>query len=245
MHALLDGDIVAYRSAASAENEPVEVALIRTDKFIQDILYKTSAESFKCYLSGSTNFRKEIYPLYKANRIQPKPIHLEACRELLCVDYNASITDGHEADDELGMAQRSNTIICSIDKDLLQIPGSHYNIVKEEFSEIGEFEGLVNFYTQMLVGDKSDNIEGIRGIGPVKARKYLEGCQSELELFDTVQNLYSDDYRLLMNGQLLWIWRTYKGIWQPPKNILIGQNQYKHVEEVKSEFTPMMQEAAD
>jgi hypothetical protein len=41
MIALIDGDIVAYVNAASAENDPKEIALLRADKFLRDILETT------------------------------------------------------------------------------------------------------------------------------------------------------------------------------------------------------------
>ena len=243
MLALLDGDIIGYRCAASAENDPVEIALIRTDRLLQDILHETGASSFKCYLTGSSNFRKELFPDYKANRKQPRPTHLEACRQFLCKEYGAVITDGHEADDELGINQLSweelsrtldgennptygtvigNSIICSIDKDLLQIPGRHYNFVKKEFKEVLYIDGIRHFYAQMLIGDRSDNVTGVEGIGEKKAAKLLNSITNEEEMFDCVRELYKDDYRFLLNGQLLWIWREYKGIWQPIKSLSIG-----------------------
>lgn len=222
MLALLDGDIIGYRCAASAENDPVEIALIRTDKLLQDILHETGASSFKCYLTGSSNFRKELFPDYKANRKQPRPTHLEACRQFLCKEYGAVITDGHEADDELGINQTEDSITCSIDKDLLQIPGRHYNFVKKEFKEVLYIDGIRHFYAQMLIGDRSDNVTGVEGIGEKKAAKLLNSLTNEEEMFDCVRELYKDDYRFLLNGQLLWIWREYKGIWQPIKSLSIG-----------------------
>lgn len=222
MLALLDGDIIGYRCAASAENDPVEIALIRTDKLLQDILHETGASSFKCYLTGSSNFRKELFPDYKANRKQPRPTHLEACRQFLCKEYGAVITDGHEADDELGINQTEDSITCSIDKDLLQIPGRHYNFVKKEFKEVLYIDGIRHFYAQMLIGDRSDNVTGVEGIGEKKAAKLLNSITNEEEMFDCVRELYKDDYRFLLNGQLLWIWREYKGIWQPIKSLSIG-----------------------
>ena len=222
MLALLDGDIIGYRCAASAENDPVEIALIRTDKLLQDILHETGASSFKCYLTGSSNFRKELFPDYKANRKQPRPTHLEACRQFLCKEYGAVITDGHEADDELGINQTEESITCSIDKDLLQIPGRHYNFVKREFKEVLYIDGIRHFYAQMLIGDRSDNVTGVEGIGEKKAAKLLNSITNEEEMFDCVRELYKDDYRFLLNGQLLWIWREYKGIWQPIKSLSIG-----------------------
>lgn len=242
MKALLDGDIIAYRSAASAEGDPEEIAILRTNNLLVEILETTQADSFICYLTGSNNFRKEIFPDYKANRKQPRPKHLEACREFLCRDYKAIVTDGHEADDELGMGLSNDKISCSIDKDLLQVPGEHYNFVRREFITITPEQGIRNFYSQMLIGDTSDNIKGVDGIGIKRAARLLDPLTTEEEMFDCVRQLYKDDLRFLINGQLLWIWREYKGIWQPMKTLSIGQGNIQQEEVQKYESTVTTQE---
>ena len=136
MRALIDGDIVVYRGAASAEKEEQWVALARADQMIQDILADTGSDSYSVYLTGTDNFRREIAPSYKANRPDERPAHWQAVREFLVTHHKAEICNGHEADDQLGIQQdkeRGTTVICSIDKDLLQIPGRHYNFVKKTF----------------------------------------------------------------------------------------------------------------
>ena len=72
------------------------------------------------------------------------------------------------------MDTKEPCVIVSLDKDLKQVPGLHYNFVKKEFDTVTPQQGLINFYTQFLVGDTSDNIRGCTGIGPVKARKAFE-----------------------------------------------------------------------
>ena len=68
MQALIDMDLVCFRSAASAENEEVGIAIHRMEELLDNILQKVQANSYKAFLTGSKNFRKEIYPEYKANR---------------------------------------------------------------------------------------------------------------------------------------------------------------------------------
>ena len=137
MIALVDGDIVAYRVAAASEDTDEEICILRCDKQMQDILYLLKAEQYKVFLSGSGNFRKTLYPEYKANRKdKPKPKHLQLLRTYLTEHWNAVLANGCEADDLLGVHQTDNTVICSIDKDLLQIPGTHYNWVRGEFTSI-------------------------------------------------------------------------------------------------------------
>ena len=65
--------------------------------------------------------------------------------------------------------------VAGIDKDLLQITGTHYNFVKKEITEISEDTANLKLMLQCLTGDRSDNIPGIKGIGPKKAEKLLSG----------------------------------------------------------------------
>lgn len=211
---LIDSDIVAFRNAAASEGDPLEIALLRTDKMMRDIIEDTGANSYYAFLSGSNNFRKEIYPEYKANRKDiVKPIHLAACKDFLVREWNAVTSEGCEADDLLGCHQTNDTIIASIDKDLLMIPGQHYNFVKKEWSVISPLLGLHNFYRSALVGDKADNIIGVRGIGPVKAAALIDHLEDEKDMYNTVCKLYNDPCRLDMNLDCLWIWQETDVRW--------------------------------
>ena len=60
MIALIDSDLVAYRCAATAENDPEVVALFRVDKLMQAIVDETESTEFRAFLSGSNNFRKKL-----------------------------------------------------------------------------------------------------------------------------------------------------------------------------------------
>ncbi len=77
-----------------------------------------------------------------------------------------------------------NTVICSIDKDLQQIPGNHYNFVKKEHSFVTPEEAIQNFYKQILTGDAADNIKGAKGIGPVRAGKIIGGLGSDIHALE-------------------------------------------------------------
>lgn len=243
MQALIDGDIVVYSNAASAELDPVEVAYMRIDQMMHSILDTTGSDTFRVFLSGSNNFRHEIYSEYKANRKDMvDPRWRSACKEYLVREWNAEVTDGYEADDALGINQdtgnldfrlddrvcdmKYNTIICSIDKDLDMIPGMHYSwpivrkgvVVREgKIYEVSEIEGLRSFYRSLLVGDRTDNIFGVDGIGPVKASKMIDNLETEEEMFEKVAELYQGDMdRLLVNGKCLWIMREENKQWMLP-----------------------------
>ena len=222
MQVLIDGDLVAYRCAASAEQEEESVAIFRMEELLDQIITKTGADSYRFFLTGKGNFRKTIYPEYKANRTQPKPIHLQACREIACEKLNAEITEHQmEADDYMGIFQdkeSSSTTIASLDKDLLMIPGLHFQWAfgtskwqkEEKTITQTEIEGLRLFYEQCLKGDKADNIKGIAGLGEVKAKRLLEDCTTEKEMLDIVLEQYGHEEEFLMNAQCLYILRSFE-----------------------------------
>lgn len=242
MKALIDGDILVYRTGFASEDVPEPIAIWRLDNTIKEILVETNSTDYVIWLSDSlqNNFRFGLYPEYKSSRKdKPKPTHYEALFNHLIEAHNADIAWGEEGDDALGIDQDKvgyfkdthegeyKTIICSIDKDLLQIPGLHYNWVKKEFRCITEQEGIYNFYIQLLVGDNTDDIPGCPKIGYKKAPKILEGCETEWDMFLQVVETYKKAFpalteqeiydMILLHGQLLKI-RTYEGEkWTLPK----------------------------
>lgn len=229
MIALIDGDIVAYRCSASAEHEPEDVAILRADVMMRDILRESESDQYQCFLTGRNNFRYELYPLYKANRKdKPKPVHLEACRKYLVENWNAIISNGNEADDLIGIAatisdSMMDYIICSIDKDLKQIPGHHFNFVTKDRVFVSPIEGLKSFYKQLILGDVSDNIQGYDGKARQKWPKFMQYhsdaidyCSNEIEMYNYVKDMYGADIDLLTNGKLLFIQRQENQMWEPP-----------------------------
>lgn len=214
--ALVDADLVAFRCAATVqEHEPLDVAVYRVDVLMRQILEATDSEQYKAFLTGRGNFRKIINTEYKANRKDKEPpFYLQDCREYLIEEWNAVVSHGIEADDLLGIEQTDETVVCSLDKDLLMIPGVHFNWNKVEYTHVDQLTGLRTFYKQMLVGDRSDNIFGVDKIGPVKAAKAIDHLETEQEMFDTVLALYDDEYsRFIMNAQCLWIMQNEGETW--------------------------------
>lgn len=184
------------------------------------------------------NFRYQLAPSYKANRTKPLPKHYGAVRKYLEKEWGAQVTPGQEADDALGIEQMRGisaadsqshkledtgsipvpaSIICSIDKDLKQIPGKHYNWVKDEFDEVTAQQGLAFFYQQLLTGDRTDNISsGLYRVGEGTAQSLLAYCESEAEMLEVIREQYQDEVRLITNGRLLWIRRQPLELWTPP-----------------------------
>lgn len=228
MIALIDADLISYRCAAVCENNDAELARWQADELITRILADVGATEYKVYLSGDNNFRYNLYPDYKAHRRdKPKPKHLEYLREHLLVNHPSDMADGIEADDSLGIASTDlqsrgiRCIVASLDKDLLQLAGMHYNFVKREIREIGELEGWKNFYLQLLIGDPADNIPGCTGIGKVKAPRILEGATSPGEMYIKTLAAYAKvgiaPAIMHRNAQLLYIKRAENDEWKVPQ----------------------------
>lgn len=225
---LIDGDIIAYRAAFATEKDFIEDAKKKVDILMNDILERTCIfidnSSYEVYLSGRLNFRNKVAKtaVYKGNRTRPKPKHLGFCKDYLTIEYGAITTDGEEADDAMAIRATDlgkDTIIASVDKDLLQIPCLHYNIVKQTFTEVSESEGKRSFYCQVLTGDSTDNIFGIYGIGPKKAEKLLKDCETDQEYWSTIVKAYEGDggeERAIETARLVWLRRKEGELWQPP-----------------------------
>jgi len=237
MLALIDMDILVYScgfaSDAEAkrqglEHEPLNYCLQIVNQLIDRIVLETQADDYKGYLTGKNNYREELAVTlpYKGNRdTSHKPYWYKEIKKYLVSHHNAEIIDGMEADDKLGIEctkDNTNTVIATIDKDLRMIEGYHYNWRKgSHVDHVTEAEGTKFFYTQLLTGDMTDNIQGIRGIGPKKAEKILAGCITERELYCAVGNAYAVAYDspeevMKEMADLLWIQKREGVLWQPP-----------------------------
>lgn len=218
MIALIDSDTPIFNTALSAENDPLWVATSRLDKSIESIIQRSGCTSYKLFVAGKGNFRYEIEPNYKANRRNLKqPKWRYACKDHLIKTWGAIEATGMESDDAVSIHQSSSSIICAIDKDLLQVPGKHFSwaisrkgsIVREElFREVTPLEGIRTFYRQMLIGDTSDNIIGVHKVGEAKSAKLINELTSEEDMIAVVKELYNDDERFEINANLLWILRA-------------------------------------
>jgi len=153
--------------------------------------------------------------------------------QCMCEFRGAVVVEGMEADDRLSIEQMRDwycfrgskdneethskvcrTVICSLDKDLDNTPGWHYNWVKDNLYWIDEHEALTNFYCQMLTGDSVDNILGLYGVGKSSTLlRNVRGCGSELDMFSLVREQYAKRFGnyeakfFLENAQLLWMLR--------------------------------------
>ena len=221
---IIDGDILCYRVGFACNEETEKVAIRTMADMLEELIFiELSSNIHVGYLTGKDNYRHDIAKTqpYKGNRKDaPRPVHLHSLREYLITAWDFRVADGQEADDAIGIhatLTRDNSIIVSIDKDLDMIPGHHYNPVKKDHYYVNDKEAIKNFYRQILTGDKVDNVQGLRGIGPKKADKILGDFDTDLAMYEAVLKAYDGDAeRVLENGQLLWIRRRKDEICQPP-----------------------------
>jgi len=175
-----------------------ENELLKMQQYLSSIFFEEITNYELFITTCSNSFRKQISKTYKSNRKKNKYVWLlrEHYRH-----NEARSSDRLEADDLIAIkAQeigKGNYIIVSIDKDLKQIGGyywSYYKIrSKDSFGDyisnefgfyeteyqqkqvdfISDDEANKFFWSQMLIGDSSDNIKGVKRIGIKTAEKIL------------------------------------------------------------------------
>lgn len=220
---ILDGDIIAYQSAASSE---ITVDFdccgglccesypdLLEDKIKAIILdWISPIKHFDNILIALTNkekknWRKDIYPEYKANRKDVrKPELLVNAIEYLEENYNCISTAGLEADDVIGIEATTHEkgrikIIVSTDKDFLQIPCRQLNPVTGKklypTTEKADWWHMI----QTLAGDPVDNYKGVPRVGVKTATKILDNIEKD-SWWNTVLSTYekkelTEEYALI------------------------------------------------
>lgn len=212
----VDGDIIAYRTAAVC-NEHFEGSCrnIIDNTFVQ-IAGDSGISNMRVYLSGPNNFRKFIAKTqtYKGNRDTiVKPVHLDYCKSYMMDTYNAIFINGYEADDCIATDMTENGAIhCGVDKDIYQIAGKHFNYVEKQWREVTKEEAIVTLFRQVLMGDNSDNVPGLPGIGEKKASDFIAShetafldalsaykqvCAKKLPELQNVEEYFIEQYNLI------------------------------------------------
>ena len=99
------------------------------------------------------------------------------------------------------------------------VEGWHYNPKKDSLYHIDHLTGMKWFFTQMLTGDSVDNIQGIKGIGKVKAGKLLKDVTSYEDMEAIVLTEYEKAYDnpsdvMTEMGRLLWMRTKPNEVWR-------------------------------
>jgi 5'-3' exonuclease len=247
MQPLIDGDVLRYEIGYAAETgwqqpgfPPFDYVAELLDSRIANICAIVEATAPPIlYLTGPTNFRNEIAKRQKyKERPSLKPWHFNNITAYMKATYDVRVSVGMEADDCMAIEQTSrpeDTIICTRDKDLRQVPGWHYGwelgnqaqYGPRFVDEMGEISlskdrksikgcGSLFFLSQMLTGDKVDTVPGLDGVGPVKALEILDGTNTYREGLKRVYEAYRQAYGLLAykemleQGRLLWMVRKVR-----------------------------------
>ena len=177
---LLDVDSLYFRVCFKTKKQNEIRKYI--DKWLVEIEGDNLMGEMKIAIKGKGNWRKDYYPLYKANRpdlAEDMKGALTYAHNYLVDKHKAVRADGMEADDLVAIwasearEMERQYVVAGIDKDLLQIPGNHYNFVKKEHQFVDDDTAHYKLMLQCLTGDNSDNIPGIKGIGPKKAERIL------------------------------------------------------------------------
>jgi len=172
-----------------------------------DLLHREHSTDYLVFAldSKGDTFRNEIYPEYKANREAPPveltkqlPVAIEWIEKMGFANLSQS---GFEADDIITTATKFakekniKVKIVSHDKDLYQLIEDSkvvmYDAIKKK--EIDEDACVEKFGInpkdfidfQALLGDSSDNVPGVKGIGKVTAAKLINQ-------FHTLENIYAN-----------------------------------------------------
>lgn len=193
---LIDGDVIAYKIAASIErntdwgdgiwtlhsdaNEGVELI----ENQLQDLKATLDADDLVIALTDQeANFRLSFWPSYKSNRKGVRrPLCLAAMRQHMLDHHRTYLRPNLEGDDVLGILATHRSlipgekIIVSADKDFFTVPGKFYRMVRgtPEVVSVSPEEAHRFHLTQTLTGDTIDCYPGCPGVGPKKAEAILE-----------------------------------------------------------------------
>ena len=179
----------------------------------EDIEFKIRDPLVFCFSGKSYNtfrYKIAIAKEYKGSRkntklsveeMKLKLMLMNEAMEAIINKYVCLLFDDLEADDLLAMLQDNETYIFSKDKDLLQIAGTHYNIQENSTYEISEDEAVSFLAHQLITGDSTDCITGIKGFGPEKAKKALLGV-SEKSMISAVYQLYRKTHGIIKGTDL-------------------------------------------
>jgi len=257
---LLDGSSFVYRSffalpqLSTKDGFPTSAIY----GFLRGILAIMKSENPKCFLvvfdSPAPTKREKVYREYKINRPKmpdPLKIQIPVIKELLkLMGVPILEREGYEADDIIGFlalkfANEGKVVkIYTPDKDMLQLVGDRIMIINPMNGEVFNRDKVVEKFGVepakipdylALVGDKVDNIEGIKGVGPKKAveiiRKY-GGIENILgDRWEEFKKEYpqADRERLIMYYELVRL-HTEVGKEIGDINVSIGEGSWDKLE---------------
>jgi len=200
---LIDGHALTYRAfhalpedMHTSQGEPTNAVYGFTSMLLNVLRDERPTHIAVAFDKGRT-FRHDAYPEYKAHRAKmPEEMHsqMERVRQVVeALDIPIYELEGYEADDLLGTLARQageqgvDTLIVTGDMDILQLVDEHTKVLTSRwrFSDtvVYDLKGVQERYKLLpsqlvdfkaLVGDKSDNIPGVAGVGEKTAVELLQ-----------------------------------------------------------------------
>lgn len=190
MKLIIDGDILAYACSSSVEkaidwggdmwtlHADLEEARQKADVNIVDLVDTLGAKEYVLCFSHKENFRRDVYHAYKSNRSVRKPVCYPELVAYLKENWPSECWPNLEGDDVMGILATSckDCVIVSCDKDMLTIPGRHYNQTHPDVGivEIDRRMADLQVLVQTLTGDRTDGYPGCPGIGEKRAQAIAE-----------------------------------------------------------------------
>lgn len=247
MYLLVDMNNLAHRvfhtpqgSLTTAQGEPSGV-ILGTLNALKTLLQKfpEATNIIACWDGGKSEWRKEFYPEYKAQRdygekdSEKDKAYQTLWKQMETLHNNlhkfgvhSVRIKGQEADDIIAIASTEldgSKMVVSSDKDLLQLiskdvsvysPHKDMIIGKSDFfNHTGVTQEAYLGY-RALIGDSSDNIPGVPGIGEKTAKKLMDTYGH----IDNILNAVGDDKKALVKSA-----RTRK-IYEPENLQILARN---------------------
>ena len=214
---LIDADAMVYASSVVSKEESddgfqhdLEEGKLKFDNILHHLTshFEDMGIDFEyiLFLEGEGNIRKSLVDTYKLNRKdKPEPPLRREIARYATEHYNSFISTNVESDDTLSATwykyhRKYDLIICSMDKDLKQLPCTFYDTYygrddSERICKISPQEGERNFWRQMLIGDVADGVDGIKGMGKARTNKLIpDSLSSPSAMASRVYRKYIEQY---------------------------------------------------
>lgn len=197
IYLLIDADSIVYNATMCSKLESddgwvhdIEQAKWKFDETYHNIVntladkYQMDVIRVQMFIGGENNFRKFISPSYKSSRkLKQRPPLLSDIMTYSEEQHAAIVCHGVEADDALATAvfnlrgSEYNVVFASLDKDTTQIEGVRfdYYFQRMELTVISKEDAERNLWRQVLIGDKTDDIRGVDGVGDKRAFTIISG----------------------------------------------------------------------
>lgn len=211
---LIDGSAYIFRAyhamggLSNSKGFPTGAIFGFTNMLMKTLRDKSPSRIAVVFDAPGPTFRHEKYPLYKANRPEaPQDLIIQIPKILELVRaYRLPMISvaGFEADDVIATLTRQakllkwNVIIVSADKDLTQLVSEGVVMWDPQKDTLYDEKGVQEKFgvlpAQMLdflslVGDSSDNIPGVRGIGPKTATNLIHEFGSLKGIYDQLEKI--------------------------------------------------------